>query len=103
MPGCFEQRLCNDGTTPRGSRRLAISPHAEIHQVRAMHFIEESIRDRSVWPMDCERSHSHSIVAGGFPEMSYVTREIPFTSLQMRRATRSKNSYGRRDQRAVMK
>jgi hypothetical protein len=36
--------------------------------------------------------YSHSIVAGGFPEISYVTREIPFTSLQMRRETRSRNS-----------
>ena len=47
--------------------------------------------------------YSHSIVAGGFPEMSYVTRDTPWTSLMMRRATRSRNSYGRRDQRAVMK
>ena len=28
--------------------------------------------------------HSHSIVAGGFPEMSYTTREMPGTSLIMR-------------------
>jgi len=49
------------------------------------------------------RHHSHSIVAGGFPEMSYVTREMPFTSLMMRRLTRSRKSYGNRDQRAVMK
>ena len=36
--------------------------------------------------------HSHSIVAGGFPEMSYTTREIPGTSLITRCATRSRNS-----------
>jgi hypothetical protein len=30
--------------------------------------------------------YSHSIVAGGFPEMSYFTREMPFASLMMRRA-----------------
>jgi hypothetical protein len=36
--------------------------------------------------------HSHSMVAGGFPEMSYTTREIPRTSLMIRCATRSKNS-----------
>ena len=48
-------------------------------------------------------SHSHSIVAGGFPEMSYVTREMPGTSLMMRRDTWSKKSYGSRAQRAVMK
>jgi hypothetical protein len=32
-------------------------------------------------------SHSHSIVAGGLPEMSYTTREIPGTSLTMRCVT----------------
>ena len=47
--------------------------------------------------------HSHSIVAGGFPEMSYVTREMPGTSLMMRRETRSRKSYGKRAQCAVMK
>jgi len=36
--------------------------------------------------------YSHSIVAGGFPEMSYTTREMPFTSLTMRRETRSRKS-----------
>jgi len=36
--------------------------------------------------------HSHSMVAGGLPEMSYTTRDIPGTSLQMRRATLSRNS-----------
>src|SRR5271167_4907152 len=29
-------------------------------------------------------TYSHSIVAGGFPEMSYTTREIPGTSLTIR-------------------
>ena len=47
--------------------------------------------------------YSHSIVAGGFPEMSYTTREIPGTSLTMRRETTSRNSYGSRAQCAVMK
>jgi GMP synthase (glutamine-hydrolysing) len=32
-----------------------------------------------------------------------LPREMPCTSLMIRRATRSRNSYGRRDQRAVMK
>src|SRR5690606_18369274 len=49
------------------------------------------------------RRHSHSMVAGGFPEMSYTTREIPSTSLMIRRATRSWNSAGRRAPRAVTK
>ncbi len=38
--------------------------------------------------------YSHSIVAGGFPEMSYATREMPFTSFTMRSDTRSRKSYG---------
>src|SRR6185437_8841778 len=32
-------------------------------------------------------TYSHSIVAGGLPEMSYTTREIPATSLTIRRET----------------
>src|SRR5690606_5959206 len=47
--------------------------------------------------------HSHSIVAGGLPEMSYTTREMPSISLMMRRQTRSRKSYGSRAQCAVMK
>jgi hypothetical protein len=47
--------------------------------------------------------HSHSMVAGGFPEMSYTTREMPGTSLTIRRDTSSRKSYGRRAQCAVMK
>jgi len=47
--------------------------------------------------------YSHSIVAGGLPEMSYVTLEMPSTSLMMRKLTCSRNSYGSRAQRAVMK
>src|SRR5690348_4041447 len=48
-------------------------------------------------------TYSHSMVAGGFPEMSYTTREMPRSSLMMRKLTRSRNSYGRCAQRAVMK
>src|SRR2546421_253183 len=47
--------------------------------------------------------YSHSMVAGGLLEMSYTTREMPATSLTMRRETSSRNSYGRRAQCAVMK
>ena len=47
--------------------------------------------------------HSHSMVAGGFPEMSYTTREMPFTSFTMRREQMSRKSYGSRAQCAVMK
>jgi hypothetical protein len=43
------------------------------------------------------------MVAGGFPEMSYTTREMPFTSLTIRREQMSRKSYGSRAQCAVMK
>jgi len=54
-------------------------------------------------PLSRAFPYSHSIVAGGLLDISYVTREMPFTSLMMRRETSSRNSYGSRDQRAVMK
>ncbi len=47
--------------------------------------------------------HSHSIVAGGFPEMSYTARLIPRTSLMIRFDTRPSSEYGRCAQCAVMK
>ena len=50
-----------------------------------------------------EEIHSHSIVAGGFPEMSYTTRFKPRTSLMMRFDTRPSSSCGRCAQCAVMK
>ena len=47
--------------------------------------------------------HSHSIVAGGLLDTSYVTREMPSISLMIRPETVSSSSYGRCAQRAVMK
>src|SRR5690606_31609321 len=49
------------------------------------------------------RNHSHSIVAGGFPDTSYTTRLMPRTSLMMRFDTRPSSSCGRCAQWAVMK
>lgn len=48
-------------------------------------------------------AHSHSIVAGGLPEMSYTTRLIPRTSLMIRFDARPSSAYGRCAQCAVMK
>ncbi len=48
-------------------------------------------------------NHSHSIVAGGLPEISYTTRLIPRTSLMMRFDTCPSSSCGRCAQCAVMK
>src|SRR5262249_7199531 len=47
-------------------------------------------------------NHSHSMVAGGFDEMSYTTRLTPRTSLMMRVESRARSSSGRRAQSAVM-
>src|SRR5688500_12892050 len=62
------------------------------------HAAEHSIRCRRSG--DC---HSHSIVAGGFDEMSYTTRFTAAISLTMRADARASTSYGKRAQSAVMK
>ena len=49
------------------------------------------------------RCYSHSIVAGGLPEMSYTTRLMPRTSLMMRLETLPSNACGNGAQCAVMK
>ena len=48
------------------------------------------------------RGHSHSMVPGGLDVMSSATRLTPSTSLMMRELRRSRRSYGRRAQSAVM-
>ena len=50
-----------------------------------------------------QRRYSHSIVAGGLPEMSYTTRLMPRTSLMMRLETFASRPYGRWAQCAVIK
>ena len=47
-------------------------------------------------------THSHSIVPGGFDVTSYATRFTPGTSATIRCAIRSRTSYGRRAQSAVI-
>ena len=47
--------------------------------------------------------HSHSIVAGGLPEMSYTTRLIPRTSLMIRFDTLPSKACGKCAHCAVMK
>src|SRR6478735_12224608 len=46
--------------------------------------------------------YSHSIVAGGFDEMSYTTRLTPGTSLTMRDEILPRTSYGSFAQSAVI-
>ena len=47
--------------------------------------------------------HSHSMVDGGFPEISYTTRLIPLTSLMILLDTLPNKSYGSSAQWAVIK
>ena len=44
------------------------------------------------YPDSLNDAHSHSIVPGGLPVMSYVTLLIPRTSLMIRAATRPRNA-----------
>lgn len=60
-------------------------------------------RDRRKESPNAPAVHSHSIVAGGLPEMSYTTREMPRSSLMMRLETLARKSYGKCAQCAVMK
>ena len=55
----------------------------------------ERIARREKSPGAGRPAHSHSIVAGGFDETSYVTRLMPRTSLMMRVAALPKNSCGK--------
>lgn len=47
-------------------------------------------------------AYSHSIVAGGFDEISYTTLFTPLTLLMMSFDTFARNSYGRCTQSAVI-
>jgi len=53
---------------------------------------EELMRLRKEVRMLCNFPYSHSMVAGGLPEISYATREMCGTSLMIRRDTVSRNS-----------
>jgi hypothetical protein len=60
------------------------------------------ISRRSDAVSDPPRPYSHSMVAGGFEEMSYTTRLMPRTSLMMRDEMRARSSCGSRAQSAVI-
>src|SRR5450830_421086 len=64
---------------------------------------EHRLRSQTNQKMTSDCAYSHSIVAGGLPEMSYTTRLMPRTSLMMRLETRPSNSCGRCAQCAVIK
>ena len=84
--------------TKKGTRARAVDSYPGRHAAKGWRSRKPQLTDSRRWTR-----YSHSIVAGGFPEMSYVTREMPFTSLMILSDTRSRNSYGSRAQRAVMK
>ena len=63
------------------------------------HALTISQRSSRACEPDC---YSHSIVPGGFEEISSATRLTPSTSLMMRVEMRSRRSYGRRAQSAVI-
>ena len=68
-----------------------------IHRIAGNDWISvvSGVRNQLIYNMYSladESPHSHSIVAGGLPEMSYTTREMPGTSLTMRRAQTSSSA-----------
>src|SRR3989338_3971590 len=61
-------------------------------------------REFSTWKANYTKTpYSHSIVAGGLPEMSYTTRLMPRTSLMMRLEILPSSACGSSAQCAVMK
>jgi hypothetical protein len=72
-------------------------PIAGGRQQASWSFGGRLLRYRPVLP------HSHSMVAGGLPEMSYTTRLMPRTSLMMRLETLPSKLCGSSAQWAVMK
>lgn len=64
----------------RGSavaREIASNDALRVGTIRRLRF-------RAKTSADVQYLYSHSIVAGGFDEMSYTTRFTPFTSLMIR-------------------
>ena len=70
---------------------VSASAHAALGESRS-----------SLRPRESPCSYSHSIVAGGFDEMSYTTRLTPGTSLTMRLLILPSTSYGSFAQSAVI-
>src|SRR3954451_14724924 len=58
--------------------------------------------DPHVLTLAVDIGHSHSIVDGGFDEMSYTTRLMPRTSFTIRDEMRASRSCGSRAQSAVI-
>src|SRR5262245_29912385 len=84
-------------------RAQPLSQKSRFGRSDAAHRTSQAMRSWSVNER-CETStHSHSIVAGGLPEMSYTTRLMPCTSLMMRFEVRASKSCGSGAQCAVMK
>src|SRR5262249_52688302 len=85
------------GRDERGSGQKPGDHHRKTHR----RWIGPGRKRRSP-SVEGGRCYSHSIVAGGFDEMSYTTRFTPGISLMTRLEIASSTSYGIRAQSAVM-
>lgn len=65
-------------------------------------FLHSGFARTHAWERCGGQIYSHSMVAGGFDEISYTTRFTPRTSLMMRFDMRPNTSYGMWYQSAVM-
>jgi len=105
------RNLSSAAFSPSPNRRKFSTLSSEIYVSASRHVVDKG-RIFIFYPLThglfsfllpASTAHSHSIVAGGLPEISYATREIPLTSLMIRRDTSSKNSNGRWANLAVIK
>ncbi len=98
-----------------GAEQIAVVGHRDRRHAERLRAREERlVLDRAVEQRELgvqvqvgegsrhSLAYSHSIVAGGFDEMSYTTRDTPFTSLVMRLDARASTSCESRAQSAVI-
>ncbi len=81
-----------------GNRALTPSPGAKFSRKRLEKEKTPQGRLFYIFMLEGQRAltaYSHSMVAGGLPETSYTTREMPLISLMMRFDTWPRKSYGR--------
>ena len=88
-------------TASSSSSSMRHAPSSSENSVCRWRWTKSAIR-HALSAFESARAHSHSIVDGGFDEMSYTTRLMPRTSLTMRDEIDASSSCGRRAQSAVM-
>lgn len=85
-------------TTALATRPPSPVPRAKISRKRLEKEKTPQGRLFYIFMLEGQRAltaYSHSMVAGGLPETSYTTREMPLISLMMRFDTWPRKSYGR--------